>query len=139
MNAFYISNDKKIPCRILESKGKRSIIEVKGKKYEVSKKKLHEGSMMEYENWAKTNSKKLVPAIKLMMQNDESLNKMAGIASECKKNIETILKIYDSVDEDEFPDDTRSSEGKGGSTSIHKKALASLSDIIRMIQDINVG
>jgi hypothetical protein len=46
--AIYISNDKTIPCRILESKGKRSIIEVKGKKYEVSKKKLHEDIDVDY-------------------------------------------------------------------------------------------
>ena len=46
--AIYISNDKKIPCRILESKGNRSVIEVKGKKYEVSKKKLSEAFVRDW-------------------------------------------------------------------------------------------
>jgi hypothetical protein len=40
--AIYISNDKKIPCRILESNEKKSIIDVKGRKYQVSNRKIQE-------------------------------------------------------------------------------------------------
>jgi len=96
------------------------------------------GSIREYEGDS-NNSKNLNSLIKYSNQLGDIKDKITRLAIKGEDISEKALKLAKKMKEDEFPEDTRSNEGKGGQEYTYEKTKDAYENIWSKTLNIRMG